>query len=853
MPAKPELLAPAGAWESLVAAVENGADAVYLGGKLYSARESADNFDDHELIKAVEFAHVRGVKIYVTVNTLLADHELAGALKFLHYLQQIGVDAVIVQDAGLIRLARRVIPELPLHASTQMTVHNLPAAQLLKEKGVGRIVLARELSLEAIRNITEWGGVAVEVFVHGALCICYSGQCLLSSLIGGRSGNRGRCAQPCRLSYILVDEKNQPAADPAVVGRHLLSPRDLNLSCHLPDLCRAGITSLKIEGRMKRPEYVATVVGIYRKLLDRAAAGDDYVVTPEEAGQLAQIFNRDFTAGYLSGSPGRDLMSYKRPNNRGVRLGRVKSFDKKSKMTELLLEKPLNLGDGIEVWVTDGGRAAGKVRRMIKGRESVTQAAAGDLVYLDIPGRVFPGDRVFKTHDVLLMQQARATFASDKEQKKIPLTFAIYARDSEHLLIRVTDPDGITGEAKTESLCQQACKRPLTHEYLFKQMDRLGNTPFSVASLQCVLDRPLTVPVSEINEARRQALTALAAVRLTAARREPVSEEDFRRRFSAVFPKAQGKEKEQGIKQKYSAIPELSIIVTDMDSLAAAVEAGADMVYFGGEHYRSQEPVTPRNIQVAAAKCRKAGVRFILSSPRIMQDQELSWFCRLLEEVGADSLDGVLAGNLGLIKTLREITDKPLHADFSLNVFNRETAVFLLEAGVVQVTLSPELTMAQIRSLTAALPVPAEVIAHGALPLMVSEHCVAGSLLGCNADCAGSCAGKGRHWGLKDRKGIVFPFETDQFCRMQLFNSRDLCTIEETDILAGAGAAVLRIEARQPGADYVRDVVRAYRLALRHSLSGTKPTADAAATAKEALAKYNPAGFTRGHYYRGVL
>lgn len=843
MPVKPELLAPAGAWEALVAAVENGADAVYLGGKSYNARESAGNFDDQELIRAIEFAHVRGVKIYVTVNTLLADQELPGVARFLHFLQRAGADAVIVQDAGLIRLARQVIPELPLHASTQMTVHNLPAAQLLRQAGVERIVAARELSLKAINDLTRRGGVEVETFVHGALCVCYSGQCLLSSMIGGRSGNRGRCAQPCRLPYVLVDEENRPAADPAVAGEYLLSPRDLNMSRHLPDLIRAGITALKIEGRMKRPEYVATVVRIYRGLLDRAAAGGDFAVTPEEAGELAQIFNRDFTTGYYYGRPGRDLISAKRPNNRGVRLGRIKGFDRDRRLAEVLLEKPLRVGDGIEVWVTTGGRVACEVRRIVRKGENVTGAAAGDTVHLAIPGRVFPGDRVFKTHDAALMEQARLSYTSPREQKKVPLVFTVSARLNEPLRLRVTDPGGLTGEAATESVCVQAVQRPLTRAYLEKQLGRLGNTPFALDELRCAIDGQVIVPVAEINEARRQALAGLEKRRADAVRRAPVGEEVFRRRMSAALADdwaSPAAEKEK---------PALAVAVTGLAALEAAVKSGANLVYFGGEQFRSQAPVTVDTIRAGGEICRQAGARFVLSSPRILQDQDLDWFCRLLVKIDTGLLDGVQAGNLGLMQKVRENTGKPVYADFSLNVFNRETGVFLLEAGAAQVTLSPELTLEQIRRLAPALPVPAEVIVHGSVPLMVSEYCAAGSLLGGGGNCRRPCAG--RHWGLRDRKGFVFPLEADQFCRMQLFNSQDLCMLEDAGLLAGAGVAALRIEARRAGADYARDVVRAYRAVL-DGLPATMEK-EAVSRLKETLARYSPQGFTRGHYYRGVL
>lgn len=846
MPLKPELLAPAGAWESLVAAVENGADAVYLGGKLYNARESAGNFDAQELRQAVDFAHLRGVKVYVTVNTLLAEHELAEAVKFLYFLQNTGADAAIVQDMGLIHLAGRVLPEFPLHASTQMTVHNLATAQLLQEKGIDRIVLARELSLADIQELITQGAVAAEVFVHGALCICYSGQCLLSSMIGGRSGNRGRCAQPCRLKYALVDEKGRALVDPTELGEHLLSPRDLNLSRHLPDLCRAGITSLKIEGRMKRPEYVATVVRIYRALLDRAAAVD-YQVSPTEAGELAQIFNRDFTSGYLYGRPGRELMNYKRPNNRGVRLGRVKSFNKSSKLTALLLELPLRVGDGIEVWVSEGGRAAGKVHQIVKDGKNVVRAAAGDVVHLAMPGRVFPGDRVFKTHDADLMEQARSSFSSAKEQKNIPLDFAVWAAIDEPLRLRVTDPEGRKGEAQTNSPGQQALKHPLTPDYLRRQLGRLGNTPFNIAQLRCELQGEVMVPVAEINEARRLALTELAERRWAAARSKPVPEEEFQRRFAASFP-----EEESTPMPIITAKPELSIQLTAATSLAAALESGVDRIYFGGEQYRSQEPLTPELIQAAAEKCRQKEVQFVLSAPRIMQNKEMSDFRRLLRSLSADFLDGIQVSNLGLIKELKELTDKPIYPDFSLNVFNWAAAVFLWETGAAQVTLSPELTTQQIQEIcyfAPALPLSVEVLVHGAIPLLVSEHCVVGSLLSCGKRCAGACAG--RYFGLKDRKGIVFPLEMDCFGRMHLFNSRDLCMIGDLDWLIDFGVTSLRIEARRGGADYVRDVVRAYRLVL-DEFPETLPE-DSLAETKGTLAKHSPDGFTRGHYYRGVL
>ncbi|NLI12025.1 MAG: peptidase U32 [Peptococcaceae bacterium] len=843
MARKPELLAPAGSWESLVAAVENGADAVYLGGKSFNARQSAGNFDNVELARAVEYAHIRGVKVYVTVNILLDDRELPEAARFLYFLQQAGADAAIVQDLGLVKLARQVVPELPLHASTQMTVHNLPTVLFLKEAGIARVVLARELALTAVENIIRRSGLAIEVFMHGALCVCYSGQCLMSSLIGGRSGNRGRCAQPCRLQYVLVDRQGKPLAEPRQVGSYLLSPRDLNLSEHVPGLIRAGISSFKIEGRMKRPEYVATVVRVYRELIDRALESGDYAVTPEEARELAQIFNRGFTTGYFYGRPGRDLMSYKRPNNRGVFLGRVKRFNRESGLVEIVLEEPLRAGDGIEVWVTEGGRSAGEVSRMYIAGKPVELAPAGTVVQLDVPGRVFPGDRVFKTHDAALMERARASFTSSRRQKKIPVVFTVTAKQGQPLLVEVEDDAGFAAAAQTEIPARAALNRPLTFAYLEKQLSRLGNTPFEMLGLKCRLDGQLMVPVSEINEARRKALAALANKRTAAVRQEPVPEHIFSRRLSESLAV------ETAAKPKAAGQPSLSVTVTDFECLKAAVTAGAGEVCFGMEQYRSRDRFSIDEIFKGSDFCARVGVSFVLASPRVIQDRDMDDYCRLLEKVSKCHLGGVMVTSPGLIRKVTEITGGPVLADFPLNIFNRAAASFLAGAGISRVALSPELTLEQISRLIPFLPVPAEVIVHGALPLMVSEYCAAGSLLGSGPPgCSSPC--RGLSCGLKDRKGVVFPVEFDQFCRMHIFNSRDLCLIEDTGALAGAGAAVLRVEARRERAGYIRDVVRVYRTALDKF-----PTGNAAdfTELKNILAKNSPQGFTKGHFYRGVI
>ncbi|MBR5910021.1 MAG: U32 family peptidase, partial [Schwartzia sp.] len=337
-----ELLAPAGSREALAAAVENGADAVYLAGNRFGARAYAENFDEEALREAIRYAHLRGVAVHVTVKTAVDDTELSGLADYLRFLEEAGADAVLVQDLGVARLVREVAPGLPLHASTQMTVHNIAGVRAWEEFGFSRVVLSREMSLAEIREICAKSDAEIEVFAHGALCVCYSGQCLMSSMIGGRSGNRGRCAQPCRLPYELVDENGEEATGGAA-GKYLLSPRDLKTVELLPELMEAGVASLKLEGRMKRPEYVAVVTSAYRGAIDRALAGKaDVAAEREENRRLAQIFNRDFTTAYLLQNPGREMMSDKRPDNRGLLVGRVVSYDAAEKRVRVKLAETLS-------------------------------------------------------------------------------------------------------------------------------------------------------------------------------------------------------------------------------------------------------------------------------------------------------------------------------------------------------------------------------------------------------------------------------------------------------------------------------------------------------------------------------
>ncbi|MEW6727453.1 MAG: DUF3656 domain-containing protein, partial [Bacillota bacterium] len=837
---KPELLAPAGSWESLVAAVQNGADAVYLGGKSFNARQSAENFAADDLVRVVDYAHVRGVKVYVTVNVLIDDNELEKAAALLYAISGAGADGVIVQDLGLARLARRLLPDLELHASTQMTVHNPASAVCLKEIGFSRIVLARELSLPEVAHLKQQAGIEVEVFVHGALCVCYSGQCLMSSLIGGRSGNRGRCAQPCRLSYELVGNGS------VLESGYLLSTRDLNLCRHLPALVEAGIDAFKIEGRLRRPEYVAVVVGIYRRVLDRALAGDFYVAD-EEQRDLAQIFNRRFSTGYFFGRPGRELMNFTQPNNRGLPAGRIQRYDARKGEAEIALDTELAVGDGIDFWVSVGGRVSTEVQRLrVAGRE-VERAPAGSVAAVPVEGRIKPGDRVFKTWDASLLRRARETYASPREIRKISIRASLRGGVGQPLRLLLDDGEGHTVTETGSFVGETAQKRPLTRETAAEHLGRLGNTPFEIAVLEYLVESPVMYPLSEVNELRRRAVESLAQKRAADYRRSRISQDKFAHDLKVYLNVSC--RKQGGRKDK----PLLTVAVSDLDCVYAAVDGGADVVFYPGEGLGTgkRRRADAGNISEALGICRRGGARFYLWVPRIVRDGEFTKWKGLINTAGSDAA-GILAGNLGVA---REYVGGglPIWGDYHLNVFNTQTICFLAEMGLSCVTLSPELTLNQVRGIAACSPLPVEALVQGSVPLMVSDYCVVGAVTGegkTGVQCKAAC--KTNTFMLKDRLGVLFPVAVDPACRMHIFNSRDLSAVDAVPELVQAGVAAVRIDGRLKSAAYVLKATGIYRKVIDACVRNPDryQVPDKVRADLEAL---SPQGFTKGHYYRGVL
>ncbi|MFA4957093.1 MAG: DUF3656 domain-containing protein [Candidatus Methanoperedens sp.] len=803
---KPELLAPVGSKEALIAAIENGADAVYFGGTLFNARQLAFNFTNEELEWAIDYAHLRGVRAYVTVNTLIKDSEFEIACEYLQLICNAGADAVIVQDIGILRLIRKHLPSLAVHASTQMTIHNAQGAKFLEEMGVKRIVLARETSLEEIRSIKSRTFVEIETFIHGALCFCYSGQCILSSMIGGRSGNRGLCAQPCRKKYRINKEEG-----------YLMSPKDLNMSEHTGALIEAGIDSFKIEGRMKRPEYVAGVVRVYRKLIDRyLAAPSDFSVTKEEKHTLLQLFNREFTTGYFLGNPGEELMSRKYPHNRGTELGRAIDYDAGTKLLEIQLKAQLRVGDGIGV----GSRESGiTVRNIYIGKKMVQKADVGSFVRIPIDIAVADNETIFKTFDSRLMETLEIG-----NIRKIPLKMSFKAKVGEPLMLSIDD--GENKVSASAGIVNLAKTTPVSKSSIAEQLIKLGGTIFEAKEVDFELDKNIFIPVSELNLIRRQAVEELEKARVQKWKRQ-CSEP----KVSFGSPKSKTK-------------PILSVNAGSIGSLKSSVDNGADVVYIGEEASREIRFKTENKPQINTDKRRfidladyvptikyahEKGVKVFINTPRILKDLD-EFFSTQSQQDLFEASDGFLVGNLGVLDYLRKIfPNKPIIIDYPLNVFNSLSMDFFMEFSE-RVTLSPELTLKEIEGI--AVHNPVECIVHGLFPLMISEHDLVGGLFpGKRPD----------DLLLKDEKGYEFPVITDTHNRTYIMNSRELCMLDYVPDIIISGVSCLRIEARTYSPEMTGKIIRDYREAIDDVVSGTKSE------------KRCTGAYTNGHYFRGVL
>ncbi len=807
-----ELLAPAGAFPSLRAAVANGADAVYLGGGLFNARRAAGNFTDSELKDALAYCRERGVKVYVTLNTLLKDSELDEALSFAAFAYENGADAVIVQDLGLAHLLKIHLPDLKRHASTQMTIHSLDGVKACEEMGFERVVLARELSLRQIGFITASCKAEIEVFTHGALCVCYSGQCLMSSFIGARSGNRGMCAQPCRLPW-------RYSVDGDAFGKesYLLSPKDLLGLTMLPELKKAGVKSLKIEGRMKSPEYVAVVTGLYRKYLDRldSYGEDDFRVDEADLEKLHQIFNRGgFTTTYLKGDKRfTELMYPRHPKNRGIFLGKV--IDARSDAVKVLLENELEIGDGIEVWDEAKSNPDIIVTAIMENGRHQRSAPAGASPWIgDMKTKAAKGALVWKTYSKRLNAEAAQSYERG-ESKRVAVEAEFSLRGGERASLVLWDGDGNRVEVLSIDAAVVAHEKPLSEERVSEQLQKTGDTPYRMDHIKVYVDGISTLPVSAINAMRREALSQLSQKRIQLGIRAV-----DRSWQTAVKPEAGHCPVNKGLTVFFYESPYVPDLFNEAVSRIYVPVMALEAIRAIREQYRGE---------------------LYVWTPPILKDYQVDGLISGLR--GIESLiDGLAAGSPGVLRLLsRHFPTHSLHADTSINLFNTSAIAYLKHIGVQSASISIELNMGEALGLKPE-GMTLEATLYGRIPLMTLEYCP-GSIQGeCNHRCR-ECARRSGY--MKDRKGAIFPYIRDPETGVtRIFNQVPIF-MDDLSALLKSPLAYYRLSFLNESREDIEAVIQWFSARLQGEMPVDPKT-------PEVIARLKEAGITKGHWFRGV-
>ena len=868
----PELLAPAGSPEAFRAAVAAGADAVYLSGKRFGARKFARNFTDAEIEEAIGYAHSRDVCVYVTINTLIHDRELGGVAEYLLWLYSIGVDAVLVQDTGVVALARTIVPELPLHASTQMTIHNSDGVRWAAEQGFSRVVLARELSLEDVTRIageTAESGIGLEVFAHGALCYCYSGQCLLSSVIGGRSGNRGMCAQPCRKPYTLVtgepDEYGRPTRLQELPSpdRFWLSPKDLCTYKNLRELVNSPVISLKIEGRMKSPEYVATVVSKYRMALDAIGTGATSD-TQEALQDLYLAFNRGFTQGYLFGKRHAAFMGRNAPDNRGYCIGMVNRYDERSKTVTIRLKGSCVPGPGDGLLFTHPENPQNEFGFALN---TVPLQKEGEII-LKVPHPVAPGTKVCITHSVDFDVRARQVIAHSPAllRHPVPIDLKVTVDPDGKLvlegLVHTKNGREIPVSYRSDFSLVPARSHPLTREQLEQQVKKTGGTPFTIRTFSLTYDGDLFAPLAGLNRVRREFLARAEEMLVAASRPSGKSVEEARQRWNAGEPdiSLHTSDTENSFP---SSLLSLAVCTDSLEGVQKAAEGGCDVICF--------EPVfiAPANtcrflsgqfsfesqVITASEICRDAGVRYVVKLPKITNNTSLDAFLLVVKKVSGKGITDYMVENCGAAHALMHMDPAPaLSGSIGLNIFNHR-AVQYLSSWFTVLTLSPELSRDEIRLLIHAarsqgLTNSFALVVQGCSEAMVSEDCILQPWLRCNGSACDTRSPA--FFGIRDATGHVFPVRIDGECRSHIYNSAEICLIDHLPSLMQVGINEVVIDARGRPGTYTGEMTRLYRQAITLAKKKIRNQDHQLEELKGAVKRLALGGITAGHFIRGL-
>lgn len=780
---KVEILAPAGSMESLIAAMNKGADAVYLGGNKFSARAYASNFDNDNMIKAVDYVHSYGAKVYVTLNTILKENEIEEAVRYVGFLYEIGVDAIILQDLGLFKRIKEDYPDFEIHASTQMTIHNGEGALFFKERGFHRIVLSRELSVDEVKYISKDLGIETEIFVHGALCISYSGQCLMSSMIGGRSGNRGRCAQPCRMEYTL---KGNTSGERKA---YLLSPKDTCTIEDMKDIIDSGTYSLKIEGRMKRAEYVAGVVENYKNAVEKELYNTEYNVSKGKR-ELLQLFNRGgFSKAYLHKNVGMDMMSFKHPRNTGVPLGKIE------KNGEIVLKEDIALGDGFRF------RESGfSINKIITNGKEVKEAKRGERVKI-FPTAYKVGDEIFKSLDKKLFDSLEDSIKP--YNRKISLKANVTFKVAEPLRIRIEYNDKnyeFLGE-----VVEKAEKRPLEKDRVIDSLCKSGESAFKIDEINFEAFEDGFIRVSDLNNLRREALEGV--------------QKSITKSFRRKRPK--NLDKVDNIKSSYIGLDIIYQCIT-REQLDTLIEEGIKDIIVDVFN-RDKDAIKVKDlIEVSQNK----ELNIYLKVPNIIKS-EFNNVINIIEKV-KEYIKGIVTVNVGIIRNYQD--EMMIIGDYKLNIINSEALKFYQNEIDIP-TLSLELNRKEIKNMLKGNKGNVQGIIYGKTELMISEYCPIGSTFGeksSYSDCNLACTRD--EFTLIDRMNEKFRVMTDIFCRSYILNPHPLNLIEEKDDLKNLGVNSFRVEFRDESSNEVKKVLRMIR--------GEE--------------KVNTNNYTKGHYRRGI-
>ena len=747
-----ELLSPVGDIDCLKAAVQNGADSVYFGSNMFSARAFASNFDSEELKNAIQYAKLRGVKTNLTLNTLIKDSEFEDAFNLAKKAYEYGIDAIIVQDLGLAKVLIKSFPDLAIHASTQMSVHNLQGTLELQNLGFKRVVLSRELSVNEIEYIKNNSNIELECFIHGALCISYSGQCLFSSMIGGRSGNRGKCAQPCRLPYTLIDDNNKE-----LDSGYLLSTRDLCGLEYIPILKKMGITCLKIEGRMKDPVYVATVTRIYKKYINLANSNEKYIIDENDKKELLQVFNRgNFSTGHLDPNPNKNLIFKEKQNNMGLYLGTVQNFNPNKGLIKLKLNEDISIGDKISLEYEDGTYT---ISELMKNKSNIKSASSGEIVTFGrMKGNIKNGNKIYKIVSKELSTSVLENLKS--ETKKIYLNCRIVILRNKPIEITISSANNLNIYKKlnfnyvSNIIPNESINKPLTEEIIIKQFSKTQSSLYQFKSINIELDDNLFLTIANLNELRRDILQQVESFAINRISRKVEN---------IHIPHSPSKTSKIVNSQKTSLL--LNILHTDFDysKLQNVDRIYVPLKYFLSKKFKDilKELANKSDLYIYLPTIIKANYRNLMHS-------------NIEKAVNTYNIKGFVLSNISNFLLLKDFNNKSFEflANYTFNIFNNYSINELKKLGIDNFTISPELDRTTITELCTNSILPKEIIVYGKTPLMNMNYCVLGKSNRCYPKCDAKCT-SGRNFYLKDRLGMKFLVVPDNIQTVStIYNSK---------------------------------------------------------------------------------